>query len=89
MNELRHAWHSEDKNIPAGTLVRFVQAPPRYSSEDWRSPGAELEGELAVIVDWCGSDSHGWGGVFMVHENKTGKQFMHWGDFLEVVGESR
>ena len=86
MNELRYAWHNPDKSLPVGTLVRFVQAPPRYAEEDWRSPGCDLEGELALIVDWCGSDSHNWGGVFMVSLNKTGKHFMHWGDFLEVVG---
>jgi len=85
MSEREHSWHSPDRNIPVGALVRFVCAPPRYASEDWRSPGDDLEGELAVIVDWCGSDSHNWGGLFMVNASKTGKQFMHWGDFMEIV----
>ena len=85
MSKEEYKWHSPDRNIPVGTLVRFVSAPPRYAEERWRSPGDDLEGELAVIVDWCGSDSHNWGGVFMVNANKTGKQFMHWGDFLEIV----
>ena len=85
MSKEEYKWHSPDRNIPVGTLVRFAIAPPRYAGENWRSPGTDLEGELAVIVDWCGSDSHNWGGVFMVNANKTGKQFMHWGDFLEIV----
>lgn len=85
----QYRWNSPDRNLPVGTLIRFVNAPPRYASEDWRSPGDDLEGELAVIVDWCGSDSHNWGGVFMVSANKTGKQFMHWGDFMEIVSEAR
>ena len=85
MDEQEYRWHSPDRTIPVGTLVRFVSAPPRYAEEDWRSPGDDLEGELAVIVEWCGSDGHNWGGLFMVNENKTGKQFMHWGDFMEIV----
>jgi hypothetical protein len=89
VNEQEYNWHSPDKHIPIGALVRFVQAPGRYAEEGWRTPGADLEGELAIIVDSCGSDSHNWGGVFMVNENKTGRQFMHWGDFMEIVNENK
>lgn len=84
MSEM-YKWASPDKNIPVGTLVRFVYAPPRYKSEGPRCPGKDLEGELAIILDSCGSDGHSWGGVFMVKVNRTGRQFMHWGDFMEVI----
>ena len=78
-------WASPDKHIPIGTLVRFISAPPRYKNEESRSPGPNLEGKLALVIDWCGGDSHQWGGVFKVHVGHTGEQFMHWGDFMEVV----
>tara|TARA_R100000008_G_scaffold51322_1_gene30877 strand:+ start:249 stop:512 length:264 start_codon:yes stop_codon:yes gene_type:complete len=80
-----HGWASPDRNIPAGTLVRFVHAPPRYNGEDPRSPGDALLGELAIVVEFCGNDVHDWGGIFMMNLNKTGKQLRYYGDFLEIV----
>ena len=85
MSKQEYTWASPDKHIPIGTLVRFISAPPRYENEESRSPGPNLEGKLALVIDWCGGDSHQWGGVFKVHVGHTGEQFMHWGDFMEVV----
>jgi hypothetical protein len=80
-----HPWVSPDKHIPVGTLVRFINAPSRHKHEEDRSPGPNLEGKLALVIDQCGSDSHQWGGVFKVHVGDTDEQLMHWGDFMEII----
>jgi hypothetical protein len=77
------------KDISAGTLVRFVLAPPRYSSEDWRSPGNDnynenLVGQLAIVIGGPDEDSYGWGGIFNLNTVR-GDSLSHYGDFLEVV----
>lgn len=77
------------KDIPAGTLVRFVQAPPRYSSEDWRSPGNDnynenLVGQMAIVISGPDEDGYGWGGIFNLNTVR-GDSLSHYGDFLEVV----
>jgi hypothetical protein len=73
------------KDIPIGTLVRFVNAPPRWKGEDPRPPGHGILGEVAVVLDYCGSDAHGWGGVYMLHQLSNSEQYMHWGDFMEII----
>ena len=80
-----HPWASRDKHGPVGTVVRFISAPARHRHGEGRAAGPNLEGKLALVIDRCGSDSHQWGGVFKVHVGDTGDQFMHWGDFMEVV----
>ena len=84
-----YKWHYGPKHIPVGTLVRFVHAPPRYSSEDWRSPGndnsdEELDGQLAIVISGPDVDGHDWGGIFNLNTVR-GDSFSHYGDFLEVV----
>ena len=89
----KHKWRRPPKNIPVGTLVRFVAAPPRFTGESPRSPGndnqnRELAGQLAVTVTRGEEESHGWGGIFHLH-TVLGDSFSHYGDFLEVADESR
>ena len=83
MNELKYRWSSPNKDIPIGTLIKFVHAPPRFKGEDWRSCGFHLEGKAGVILAGPYPDSHQWGGIFTVHAR--GETFSHWGDFMEVV----
>jgi len=83
MNEL-YRWHSPDKDIPVGTLVRFVCAPPRFADEDWRDPGEGLEGATAIVLSGVISDSYNWGGRFNLYSTEHGP-VVHWGDFLEAV----
>ena len=84
MNEQEYRWHSPDRDIPVGTLVRFVEAPPRYEEEDWRDPGEDLLGTTAIILSEAQSDSYNWGGRFSLHTTGHGYVY-HWGDFLEIV----
>ena len=71
-------------DIPIGTLVRFVHAPPRFQGEDPRPPGNDLLGQLAITVTTAAPDDHGWGG-FIFLNTVRGESFTHYGDFLEVV----
>ena len=85
--------YSAPRDIPVGALVRFVHAPPRFSGEDPRSPGSDnygegLDGQLAVTVSGPFEDNHGWGGIFDLHTVR-GDSFSHYGDFLEIISESR
>jgi hypothetical protein len=70
-----------------GTLVKFVHAAPRWKSEPPRPPGQGLLGQLAVVIEYAGTDAHDWGGVWRVHHLASGNEFMHWGDFMEPVDE--
>ena len=76
-----------------GTLIRFIHAALRWKSESPRRPGSgpvgPLLGELAVVVEYAGTDAHDWGGVWWVHHVASGEKIMHWGDFMEIVDESR
>ena len=86
MNELKHnAWSSPDKDIPVGTLVRFVHAPARFKGEDPREPSG-LEGTMGIIIEndleWNGG--HNWGGLFRIGLT-DGRIFDYYGDFLEPV----
>ena len=81
--------HSPPADIPIGTLVRFVHAPPRFKGEDPRSPGGDnsgedLVGQLAVTITSADDDAHGWGGLFYLNTVR-GDSFSHYGDFLEIV----
>ena len=71
-------------DIPAGTLVRFVCAPARWSGEAPRPPGNDLLGQLAITVTTATPDDHGWGG-FIYLNTVRGESFTHYGDFLEVI----
>ena len=82
-------WHNPLKDIPVGTLVRFVSGSPRFKGEGPRDPGAGNDGEpllgqLAVTVTTAGEEAHGWGGIFHLNTVR-GDSFSHYGDFLEVV----
>ena len=88
MNEL-YTWNQPPRDIPVGTLVRFVPGRPRYPSELPRDPGADNDGEvligqLAVTVASGREDVHGWGGVFRLNTLR-GDSLSHYGDFLEVI----
>ena len=82
MNELQYDWGSPNKDIPIGTLVRFVSAPPRFKGEEWRDPGSNLMGETAIVLSEAQDDSHNWGGRFRLHSPERG-YIAHYGDFLE------
>ncbi len=88
MNE-EYTWNQPPRDIPVGTLVRFVPGRPRYPSEPPRDPGADNDGEvligqLAVTVASGREDVHGWGGVFRLNTLR-GDSLSHYGDFLEVI----
>ena len=87
MNELEYKWDSPDKHIPVGTLVRFVDAPPRFKGEDWRNCGGHLEGKTAIVLSGPIVDvgGHQWGGRFTLHSTGHGC-FDYYGDFLEIIG---
>ncbi len=76
---------SKNKSFEAGTLVRFVCAPPRWRGDGPREPGNNLEGQLAVVLEGPLQDMHDWGGVFRVHALTNDQTFDHWGDFMEPV----
>ena len=77
---------NQDKNFQAGMLVRFVCAPPRWKGDAPRSPGNNLEGKLAVVLEGPFPGNHEWGGIFRVHAVASPCQtFSHWGDFMEPV----
>ena len=82
-------WNHAPRDIPVGTLVRFVSGRPRFKGEAPRDPGAgndgdPLVGQLAVTVTSADEEAHGWGGIFHLQTVK-GDSFSHYGDFLEVV----
>ena len=84
-----HRWYEAPKNIPIGSLVRFVSGRARFKGEGPRDPGADnygetLIGQLAVTVTTADEDAHGWGGIFN-SSTVRGDSFSHYGDFLEVV----
>ena len=88
MNE-EYTWNQTPRDIPIGTLVRFVPGRARFQGEGQRSPGADNDGEalidqLAVTVTSGREDVHGWGGVFRLNTLR-GDSLSHYGDFLEVV----
>ena len=74
----------EPRNFKPGTIVEFVFAPPRWKGEEPRSPGPHA-GKLAMVIDWAGDDELKWGGIFNVAMIDSGKQFMQYGDFMQVV----
>ena len=89
MNEQEYTWNKPPRDIPIGTLVRFVSGRPRFQGEGPRDPGSSNDGEmlvgqLAIIVSEPDDDSHGWGGIFNLNTVR-GDSFKHYGDFLEVV----
>ena len=76
-------------DIPVGTLVRFVCAPPRFKGEEPRDPGSDHEGhpllgQLAITTSTASPDGHGWGGIIYVNAVR-GDSFSYYGDFLEVI----
>jgi|TARA_R100000458_G_C8038334_1_gene90783 hypothetical protein len=73
-----------EKNIPTGSLVRFVCAPPRWDNESPRDPGSGLYGETAIVLSKRTTCEHAWGGRFELYMPSEGV-FDHWGDFLEIV----
>ena len=82
-------WYHAPKDIPVGTLVRFVSGRARFKGEGPRDPGAgndgePLVGQLAVTVTSADEEAHGWGGIFHL-QTVRGDSFSHYGDFLEVV----
>ena len=84
-----HRWYNAPKNIPLGSLVRFVYGHARFEGEGPRDPGADNDGEvligqLAITVSGPDHDAHGWGGIFHL-KTVRGDSFSHYGDFLEVV----
>ena len=88
MNE-EYTWNQTPRDIPVGTLVRFVPGRSRFRGEGPRDPGADNDGEvligqLAVTVTSGREDVHGWGGVFRLNTLR-GDSLSHYGDFLEVI----
>ena len=88
-----HRWYNTPKSIPIGSLVRFVSGRARFEGEGPRDPGADNDGEvligqLAITVSGPDEDAHGWGGIFNL-KTMRGDSFSHYGDFLEVISESR
>jgi len=84
-----HRWHNAPKDIPLGSLVRFVSGRARFEGEGPRDPGADNDGEaligqLAITVCGPDHDAHGWGGIFHL-KTVRGDSFSHYGDFLEVI----
>ena len=83
-------WRNSPKDIPAGTLVRFVYAPPRRGfGKELRPPGNDnfnenLDGQLAIVITGPDEDGYGWGGIFNLNTVR-GDSLSHYGDFLEVV----
>ena len=85
----QYTWNQAPRDIPVGTLVRFVPGRARFQGEGPRDPGADNDGEvligqLAVIVANGREDVHGWGGVFGLNMVR-GDSLSHYGDFLEIV----
>ena len=69
------------KKFMAGTLFKFVHAPPRSGyKEDPREPG-ELLGKIGTVVSGPHEDFHDWGGLFEVLV--AGQMFLYYGDFME------
>ena len=88
MNE-EYTWNQTPRDIPVGTLVRFVPGRSRFRGEGPRDPGADNDGEMLIgqlAITVCGPnhDAHGWGGIFHL-KTVRGDSFSHYGDFLEVV----
>ena len=82
----RYIWsHDEIKDIPVGTLVRFVSAPPRFSGEAPRDPGSNLLSTVGIVLSDGMPDGHGWGGLFSIHSNEHDERISFYGDFLEVI----
>ena len=84
-----YTWNQAPRDIPVGTLVRFVSGRTRYPAEGPRDPGTDNDGEgligqLAVTVTSAEEDTHGWGGVFRLNMVR-GDSLSHYGDFLEIV----
>lgn len=89
MNEQEYTWNQAPRDIPVGTLVRFVSGRPRFRGEDPRDPGPDndgvgLVGQLAITVSSADEDQHGWGGIFNL-STVRGDSLSHFGDFLEIV----
>ena len=81
-------WFNPPRDIPVGTLVRFVNARQRFPGEN-RDPGSDnydepLHGQLAIVITGPDEDGHGWGGIFNLNTVR-GDSLSHYGDFLEVV----
>jgi hypothetical protein len=82
----KHTWsHDEIKDIPVGTLVRFVHAAPRFSGEKPRDPSSDLLGTVGIVLSGGSPDGHGWGGLFSIHSNEHDTYISHYGDFLEII----
>jgi len=82
----KHAWsHDEIRDIPIGTLVRFVSAPPRFSGEAPRAPGSNLLNTVGIVLSDGMPDAHDWGGLFSIHSNEHATCISFYGDFLEII----
>ena len=82
-----NTWSRDEiKEIPVGTLVRFVHATPRYIGETPQDPGGDLLGTVGVVLSDGVPCGHSWGGLFSIHSNEHDGHVSHYGDFLEIVG---
>ena len=89
MDDDTYTWNKPPRDIPVGTLVRFVSGRARFQGEGPRDPGADNDGEiligqLAITVSGPDDDAHGWGGIFNL-STVRGDSLSHYGDFLEIV----
>ena len=73
--------------MKVGDLIKFIHAPGRWEGEGPRCPGGNIVGKIGVITHGPFDDPHTWGGVW--HVQCLGQSLSHWGDFMEVVNESR
>ncbi len=73
--------------MKVGDLFRFVCAPTRRKSDEPRRPGKDVEGKTGIITGGPFEDAHDWGGAWTALVG--GLEVHHWGDFMEVISESR
>ena len=82
----KYTWsHDEIRDIPIGTLVRFVSAPPRFSGEAPRAPGSNLLNTVGIVLSDGMPDAPDWGGLFRIHSNEHATCISFYGDFLEII----
>ena len=72
--------------MKVGNLALFVVAPPRWKGDGPRTPDGLL-GKMALVLDGPYESNHDWGGLWSLFVD--GKHIWYWGDFLDVINESR